>query len=80
MPYNSKAFGLTLSRLRVRKNLTQEHLSGLAGLSRSHLAALESGDKIPRADTLWRIAEALSVRPSRLIQIAEKTVEQEAKK
>ena len=71
MPYNSKAFGLTLSRLRVRKNLTQEHLSGLAGLSRSHLAALESGEKIIRLDTLWRLAEALEVSPSELIRMTE---------
>ena len=80
MPYNRRTVGIVISTLRVQKGLTQEQLSGLAGIARSHLAALESGEKIPRADTLWRIAEALSVRPSRLIQIAEKTVEQEAKK
>ena len=80
MPYNRKAFGIVVSTLRVQKGLTQEQLSGLAGIARSHLAALESGEKIPRADTLWRIAEALSVRPSRLIQMAEKTIEQEKKK
>ena len=80
MPYNRKSVGIVISTLRVQKGLTQEQLSGLAGIARSHLAALESGEKIPRADTLWRIAEALSVRPSRLIQMAEKTIEQEMKK
>lgn len=80
MPYNRKTVGIVISTLRVQKGLTQEQLSGLAGIARSHLAALESGEKIPRADTLWRIAEALSVRPSRLIQMAEKTSEQEMKK
>ena len=80
MPYNRKTVGIVISILRVQKGLTQEQLSGLAGIARSHLAALESGEKIPRADTLWRIAEALSVRPSRLIQMAEKTIEQEMKK
>ena len=80
MPYNRKTVGIVISTLRVQKGLTQEQLSGLAGIARSHLAALESGEKIPRADTLWRIAEALSVRPSRLIQMAEKTIEQETKK
>ena len=29
MPYNRKAFGIVISRLRVRKGLTQEGLSGL---------------------------------------------------
>ena len=80
MPYNRKTVGIVISTLRVQKGLTQEQLSGLAAIARSHLAALESGEKIPRADTLWRIAEALSVRPSRLIQMAEKTIEQEMKK
>lgn len=80
MPYNRKTVGIVISTLRVQKGLTQEQLSGLAGIARSHLAALESGEKIPRADTLWRIAEALSVLPSRLIQMAEKTIEQEMKK
>ena len=55
-------------------------MSGLAGIARSHLAALESGEKIIRLDTLWRLAEALAVRPRRLIQMAEKTLDQEKKK
>lgn len=80
MPYNRKTVGIVISTLRVQKGLTQEQLSGLAGIARSHLAALESGDKIPRVDTLWRIADALSVRPSRLIQMTERTIEQETKK
>lgn len=32
MPYNRKAFGIVISKLRVQKGLTQEHLSGLAGI------------------------------------------------
>lgn len=80
MPYNRKTVDIVISTLRVQKGLTQEQLSGLAGIARSHLAALESGDKIPRVDTLWRIADALSVRPSRLIQMTERTIEQETKK
>ena len=43
MPYNRKAFGIVISKLRVKKGLTQESLSGLAGIARSHLAALEKG-------------------------------------
>ena len=75
MPYNSKVVGMIIGTERVRKGMTQEQLSGLAGISRSHLAALESGQKIPRADTLWRIAEALAVKPSRLIMLAERIAE-----
>lgn len=60
MPYNSKIIGLIISTERVKKEMTQEQLSGLAGISRSHLASLESGQKSPKIETLWKIAEALS--------------------
>ncbi len=75
MPYNSKALGLIISTERVRKGMTQEQLSGLAEISRSHLAALESGQKSPNVDTLWRIAEALSIKPSRMLTMLEKSLE-----
>ena len=77
VPYNSKTLGMVIGAERIRKGLTQEQLSGLAGISRSHLAALESGQKIPRTDTLWRIAEALHEKPSRLIAMLEKNMETE---
>jgi len=77
MPYNSKALGLIIGTERVRRGMTQEQLSGLAGISRSHLAALESGQKSPNVDTLWRIAEALSMKPSRLIAMMEKNMERD---
>ena len=71
MPYNRKAFGLVISRLRTRKGLTQERMSGLAGIARSHLVALENGEKTVRLDTMWRIAEALEIQPSLLIRLTE---------
>ena len=71
MPYNRKAFGVVISRLRVEKGLTQESLSGLAGIARSHLTALENGDKTVKLDTMWRIADALEVRPSEMIRMIE---------
>ena len=75
MPYHSKAFGIVIGRLRVEKGITQEVLSGLAGIARSHLAALESGRKTVRLDTLWRIAEALGMRPDRLLALVEEEAE-----
>ena len=67
MPYNKKALGLVISRLRTRRGLTQECFSGLAGISRSHLALIESGRRIVRLDTFCRLAEALRMRPSELM-------------
>jgi len=71
MLYNSKALGLVISRLRTEKGLSQEALSGLAGISRSHLAALESGRKNVRVDTLWRVAQALGTPASDLLRLTE---------
>ncbi len=71
MLYNRKVFGVVISRLRVQKGLTQESLSGLAGIARSHLAALESGEKTAKLDTVWQIAYALGIRPSELIRLTE---------
>ena len=71
MPYDRKAFGIIISRLRIQKGLTQERMSGLAGIARSHLVALENGEKTVRLDTLWRIADALEMEPSELIRRTE---------
>ena len=72
MLYNSKAFGVVISRLRIQKGLTQEAVSGLAGIARSHLVMLENGRKTVRLDTLWRIADALEISPTELVCLVEK--------
>ncbi len=76
MPDHSKAFGIVIGRLRVQRGITQEVLSGLAGIARSHLADLENGRKTVRLDTLWRIADALGLKPSRLLALVEKEAEE----
>ncbi len=74
MPYNSKAFGVVISRMRFEKGLTQEEASGLAGIARSHLVMLENGRKVVKLDTLWRIAEAYGITASNLIRQVEKEI------
>lgn len=66
MAYNSKIAGMVIGRLRLQRGLSQEVLSGLAGLSRSHLAMIETGAKNPKVDTLSRIADALGLSLSDL--------------
>ena len=75
MPYNSKTFGFVIACLRTERGLTQERMSGLAGIARSHLAALENGDKTAKLSTLWNIAYALEMKPSELIHLVEKETE-----
>ncbi len=71
MPYNRKAFGVIISRMRFEKGLTQEEASGLAGIARSHLVMLENGRKVVKLDTLWRIADAYGIKASDLIRQVE---------
>ncbi len=75
MPYNSRIFGVVIGRLRTNKGLTQEQMSGLAGIARSHLVALENGEKTVKLSTLWNIAYALDLSPSELIRLVEKESE-----
>ncbi|MBR3795151.1 MAG: helix-turn-helix domain-containing protein [Clostridia bacterium] len=49
--------------------MSQEILSGLSGVARSHLAMIENGKKNANVDTLWRIAAALDLRLSELIRL-----------
>ena len=71
MKYNSRITGQIIGRLRTQRGMSQEVLSGLAGVARSHLAMIETGSKNANVDTLWRIAEALDMRLSELIRLVE---------
>ena len=71
IPYNCEITGRIIRSLRIRQNLSQEVLSGLAGVARSHLAMIEAGAKNANVDTLWRIADALGLRLSELIRMVE---------
>lgn len=71
MNYDGRITGRLIAELRKEKGMTQEILSGLAGIARSHLAEIESGSVIANVDTLWRISEALGIKLSELIRLVE---------
>ena len=75
MPYNHKITGQILRGLREKKGVTQEVLSGLAALSRSHLAEIERGTTRANVDTLWRICEALGIPLSELFRLVEEELQ-----
>ena len=60
--------GKAISKARQSKGITQEVLSGLADIGRTHLSAIERGERKPTLETLWRIASALNMRPSDLVR------------
>jgi transcriptional regulator with XRE-family HTH domain len=60
-------FGKNLTRLRRRADLSQEELSFRASLHRTEIGLLERGARIPRIDTLAKLAGALDIAPADLL-------------
>lgn len=77
MHYDQIAAGRVIRRLRTQKRMTQELLSGFAGIARSHLSMIESGSKQANVETLWRIAQALGLKPSQLVAAIEDEIAQQ---
>ena len=64
--------GKSLQEIRKSKGLSQEVLSGLADLDRTHYSKIERGLRIPTLDTLFKIAHALNMPPHELVELIEK--------
>ena len=77
MHYDQIAAGRVIRRIRSQKHMTQELLSGFAGIARSHLSMIENGSKQANMDTLWRIAQALGITPSQLVAAIEEEIAQQ---
>jgi transcriptional regulator with XRE-family HTH domain len=61
------SFGANLARLREDSGVTQEELSFRASLHGTEIGLLERGGRLPRIDTLAKLAGALGVPPSSLL-------------
>lgn len=56
-------FGDNLKRLRKRADLSQEEVSYRASLHRTEVSQLERGLRVPRVDTVAKLAAALDAQP-----------------
>lgn len=74
MGYDHRVMGKVLRAVRERKKKSQEVISGLAGLDRTHLTKIECGQHSASMETLWQIAEALEIPLSELVQMVEKEI------
>lgn len=63
-----KVVGEVIAHCRRERNLSQEVLSGLADIGRTHLSAIERGERKPTLETLYRISIALDVRMSDIVK------------
>jgi len=63
----ARHFGENLVRCRKQAGLSQEQLGERANLHRTAIGLLERGARMPRIDTLVKLAAALEVPPSDLL-------------
>lgn len=68
---NSIAVGRAIARVRQSRGLTQEVLSGLSDIGRSHLSAIERGERKPTLETIYRISNALDIPMSKVMEAIE---------
>lgn len=64
----ARRFGENLVRCRKEAGLSQEELGFRASLHRTQIGILERGARLPRIDTLIKLAGALAVSPEVLLK------------
>ena len=65
---DSVIVGKAIQRVREEKGLSQEVVSGLADIGRTHLSAIERGVRRPTMETLFRLADAMNIKASELVK------------
>ena len=73
--HDPRTVGDVIADFRKKKNLSQEVLSGLADIGRTHLSAIERGERKPTLETLYRISCALDVKMSDIVAEIERRIE-----
>ncbi|MBR6384804.1 MAG: helix-turn-helix transcriptional regulator [Ruminococcus sp.] len=71
---DSKIVGKVIADFRKKKGFSQEVLSGFADIGRTHLSAIERGERKPTLETLYRISSALDVKMSEIVTEIEKFI------
>lgn len=75
---DSKVVGKVIASFRKKKGISQEVLSGLADIGRTHLSAIERGERKPTLETLYRISTALDVKMSDIVREIEAQLDRKA--
>lgn len=74
---DSVVVGKVIQAYREKKGVSQEVLSGFADIGRTHLSAIERGERKPTLETFYKLSMALDVRPSELFRAIEDEIEKE---
>lgn len=73
----NKMFGEMVRLYRSRAGYSQEELAGRARIHRTYIGGIERGERNPTLMTIYRLARALGVSPSQLLEDAPKPVARE---
>ncbi len=68
------AFGRALRRLRLAAGITQEQLGLESGVQRNFISLIETGQNQPTVTTIFKLAKALGMKASELVEEAEREV------
>lgn len=71
----SAAFGQVLRKHRLAAGMTQEQLGLEADVQRNFVSLIETGQNQPTITTVFKLASALQIKPSRLIMETEMAVD-----
>ena len=71
---DAEIVGKVIQEYREKRGLSQEVVSGLADIGRTHLSAIERGIRKPTLETFFKISEALDIAPSELLRQIENEV------
>ena len=74
---DSKIVGDVIAEKKKKKgvSVSQEVLSGLADIGRTHLSAIERGERKPTLETLYRLSNALDVKMSDIVREIENRID-----
>lgn len=67
-----EAFGQVLRKHRLSAGLSQEQLGLESGVQRNFISLIETGQNQPTITTIFKLASALDVKPSKLIAESER--------
>lgn len=72
---DAELVGRVIQRTREDQKKSQELVSGLAGIGRTHLSAIERGERRPTLETFCKIADAMEIKASVLLAAIETEME-----
>lgn len=73
----SEAFGQAVRELRVARGLSQEEAALIVSIDRAYFGHIERATKSPTLRTIFKIADALEMKPSEILVRTEEILERD---